>query len=167
MDSTPRPPLFVHPSNARIADYIVYTTTDMAAHALNLDPTEKMRSSLLSLSDKMHRKHCGFKQFVSNVIRRSQTHISTVLVALLYLKRAKPHLDVASLDWILHRLFLGALILATKVSHVFASFRHYSRLLIFPSFIRVRHLSIPLIVPTATVTGRTSPIFSVAGTLGR
>lgn len=103
----------------------------MAAHALNLDPTEKMRSNLLFLSEKMHRKHCGFRQFVSNVIRRSQTRTSTILVALLYLKRAKPHLDVASLDWILHRLFLGALILATKVGHILASFRHYSRLLIF------------------------------------
>ena len=139
----------------------------MAAHALNLDPTEKMRSNLLFLSEKMHRKHCGFRQFVSNVIRRSQTRTSTILVALLYLKRAKPHLDVASLDWILHRLFLGALILATKVGHILASFRHYSRLLIFLSFVRVRHLSIPSIVPTATVTGRASPALSVAGTLGR
>ncbi|KAF9651710.1 hypothetical protein BDM02DRAFT_3184226 [Thelephora ganbajun] len=97
-----------------VIDYIVYTTTDVAAHALNLEPTEKMRSGLLALSDKMHNKHCDFKQFVSNVIRRSRTHIPTVLVALLYLKRARLHLDVPPLGWILHRLFLGALILATK-----------------------------------------------------
>ena len=112
----------MHSSNVRIADYIVYTTTDVAAHALNLNPIEKMRSRLLSLSDRLHRKHCGFEQFVSNVIRRSQTHTCTILVALLYLKRAKLHLDVPPLDWILHRLFLGALILATKVRPISRSF---------------------------------------------
>lgn len=94
----------------------------MAAYALNLDPTDKMRSSLLSLSDRMHSKYCGFSQFVSNIIRRSQTRTSTILVALLYLKRAKLQLDVPPLDWILHRLFLGALILATKVRHISRSF---------------------------------------------
>lgn len=109
-------------SNTHIADYIVYTTADVAVHALNLDPTEKMRSSILSLSDKMHSRYCGFNQFVSNVIRRSQTRTSTILVALLYLKRAKLYLDVPPLDWILHRLFLGALVLATKVRHISRSF---------------------------------------------
>lgn len=108
----------MHPSNVCVADYIVYTTTDVAAHALNLDPTEKMRSSVLSLSDKMHNKYCGFNQFVSNVIRKSRTRTSTILVALLYLRKAKLCLDVPPLDWILHRLFLGALILATKVRHI-------------------------------------------------
>ena len=97
-------------------------TTDVAAHALNLDSTPKMRSNLLSLSDKMHSKHCGFNQFVSNVIRRSQTRTSTIIVALLYLKRAKVDLEVPTLDWILHRLFLGALILATKVRRISCSF---------------------------------------------
>jgi len=116
------PPPLVHSSNVRTLDYIVYMTTDLAAHALNLDSTPKMRSRLLSLSDKMHSKHCGFNQFVSNVIRRSQTRTSTIIVALLYLKRAKVDLEVPPLDWILHRLFLGALILATKVRHISCSF---------------------------------------------
>jgi hypothetical protein len=109
-------------SNVLILDYIVCTTTDVAAHALKLDPTEKTRSNLLSLSDKMHSKYCGFNQFVSNVIRRSRTRTPTILVALLYLKRTKLQLDVPPLDWILHRLFLGALILATKVRHISRSF---------------------------------------------
>ena len=109
-------------TNVPIPDYIVYTTTDTAAHALNLESTEKMRSGLLCLSDRMHKKHCGFNQFVSNVIRRSRTRTSTVLVAMLYLNRAKLHMDVPPLDWVLHRLFLGALILATKVRVISFSF---------------------------------------------
>ena len=116
------PSSLVHSSNASVADYVVYTTTDVAAHALNLDPTDKMRSSVLSLSDKMHNRYCGFEKFVSNVIRKSRTRTSTILVALLYLNKAKPCLDVPPLDWILHRLFLGALILATKVRHIPRSF---------------------------------------------
>lgn len=47
---------------------------------------------------------------------------STVLVALLYLKKAKHHLDVPPVDWILHQLFLGALILAAKVRSISRSF---------------------------------------------
>lgn len=118
----------MHSANVLIIDYIVRTTTDVAAHALNPSSTEKTRTGLLSLSDRIHNKYCGFNQFVSNVIRRSQTQTSTILVALLYLKRAKLHLDVPPLDWILHRLFLGALILATKVRHIsppFAITRDY------------------------------------------
>jgi hypothetical protein len=108
----------VHSANVCIIDYIVHTTTDAAAHALRLGSTEKTRAGLLALSDRMHSKHCGFNQFVSNVIQRSQTQTSTILVALLYLRNAKPHLCAPPLDWMLHRLFLGALVLATKVRHI-------------------------------------------------
>ena len=109
-------------ANIYIADYIVHTTTDAAAHALKLGSTEKSRSDILVLSDVMHKKHCNFKQFVSNVVRRSQTRTSTVLVALLYLRRAKAHMDIPPVQWVLHRLFVGALILATKVRHISRSF---------------------------------------------
>lgn len=115
-------PLFVRSTNVCAVDYIVYTTTDAAVHALNVDPTEKTRLNMLALSDRMHNKYCGFNQFVSNIVRRSRTRISTVLVALLYLRRAKLDMDVPPLDWILHRLFLGALILATKVRRGSLSF---------------------------------------------
>ena len=123
-------PSLVHSANEPITDYFVHTTTDVAAHALRLEPTERMRSGLLSLSDRMHNKYCGFSQFVSNVVRRSRTRTSTVLVALLYLRRAKLHVDVPPVEWILHRLFLGALILATKVRHILPFLRDYTRFLI-------------------------------------
>jgi len=45
---------------------------------------------------------------MGSVIQRSQTRTSTILVALLYLRRAKVYMDVPPLEWILHRLFLGA-----------------------------------------------------------
>ena len=112
----------VHSANPPITDYIVYTTTDVAAHTLKLNSTQGTRSGLLSLSDRMHSKYCGFEQFVSNVIRRSGTRTPTILVALLYLRRVKAHMDVPPLDWVLHRLFIGALILATKVRHISPSF---------------------------------------------
>jgi hypothetical protein len=105
-------------ANVYFADYIVHTTTDAAAYSLKLGSTDKSRSDILLLSDVMHKKHCGFKQFVSNVVRRSQTRTSTILVALLYLKRAKVVMEIPPPQWILHRLFMGALILATKVRHI-------------------------------------------------
>jgi hypothetical protein len=116
IDATP--PRLFHSANVHIADYIIRTTTDVAVHALELEPTENKRSGLLRLSDKMHNRRCGFNKFVSNIIRRSQTRTTTVLVALLYLKRAKFDLDVPPVEWILYRLFMGALILATKVCRI-------------------------------------------------
>ena len=112
----------MHSANVPITDYIVYTTTDVAAHTLKLNSTQGTRSGILSLSDKLHSRYCGFEQFVSNVIRRSRTRTPTILVALLYMRRAKVHMDVPPLDWILHRLFLGSLILATKVRYISLSF---------------------------------------------
>lgn len=78
----------------------------------------------------MHKRYGRFEEFVANVIRRSHTRTATILVALLYLKRAKFDLDIPPVQLLLHRLFLGALILATKVRHISRHFREYPRLLI-------------------------------------
>ena len=110
----------MHLAHAPVIDYIVYTTTDVAAYALDPNSTEATRSKLLSLSDQVYSKYCNFDRFVWDVIRRSRTRTSTIIVALIYLRRAKVHMDVPPLDWILYRLFLGALILATTVRYVFS-----------------------------------------------
>ena len=117
LDLRDRP--FVHLADDLIIDYIVYTTTDVAAHVLDPNSTESIRSSLLILSDRMHSKYGGFDRFVWNVVQRSRTRTPTILIALVYMRRAKVNMDVPPLDWVLHRLFLGALILATTVRYIF------------------------------------------------
>jgi hypothetical protein len=53
---------------------------------------------------------------VNNVLTRAEVEVPVVLAALVYLNRAKPHLHIALEEWANERVFLGALIVASKVS---------------------------------------------------
>ena len=55
--------------------------------------------------------------FVSSVITSSQSKVSTLLVTLVYLNRVKSSLDLESfgVTRVRERIFLGAIVLATKV----------------------------------------------------
>ncbi|KAJ6622980.1 hypothetical protein B0H10DRAFT_2162698 [Mycena sp. CBHHK59/15] len=55
-----------------------------------------------------------FTTFVSTVLCRAEVTAPTVLAALVYVARAKPHLHIALEEWALERVFLGALITASK-----------------------------------------------------
>lgn len=53
---------------------------------------------------------------VNNVVARAEVELPVVLATLIYLNRAKPHLHIALEEWANERVFLGALIVASKVS---------------------------------------------------
>ncbi|KAJ3933711.1 MAG: hypothetical protein NXY57DRAFT_997699 [Lentinula lateritia] len=55
-----------------------------------------------------------FTTFVTNVLTRAEVTTPVVLVSLAYIDRAKPHLHIALEEWALERVFLGALIVASK-----------------------------------------------------
>lgn len=61
-------------------------------------------------------EHAKFTTFVKNVIERAEISIHTILASLVYIDRAKPHLHIALEEWALERVFLGAIIVASKVS---------------------------------------------------
>lgn len=63
-------------------------------------------------------RHAEFAEFVSNVLSRSEAKVPIVLVSLVYIHRAKPHLSIGTAQWACERVFLGALMLAAKVSFV-------------------------------------------------
>ena len=60
-------------------------------------------------------RHIEFSKFVTNVLTRAEVTIPVVLVALAYVDRAKPHLHIALEEWACERVFLGAVMLASKV----------------------------------------------------
>lgn len=60
-------------------------------------------------------EHAKFTTFVTNVITRAEITTPTVLASLVYINRAKPHLHIALEEWALERVFLGAVIVASKV----------------------------------------------------
>ncbi|KAJ7706839.1 hypothetical protein B0H17DRAFT_1325637 [Mycena rosella] len=61
--------------------------------------------------------HAKFTTFVSTVLARAEVTPPTVLTALVYVARARPHLSIALEEWALERVFLGALIAASKYTN--------------------------------------------------
>ncbi|KAJ6459526.1 hypothetical protein C8R45DRAFT_552234 [Mycena sanguinolenta] len=55
-----------------------------------------------------------FTNFVTNVLSRAEVTPATLLVALVYIVRSQRHVSIAVEEWALERVFLGALILASK-----------------------------------------------------
>jgi Cyclin, N-terminal domain len=60
-------------------------------------------------------EHSKFTTFVATVVTRAEINTPTLLASLVYIDRAKPHLHIALEEWALERVFLGALIVASKV----------------------------------------------------
>ncbi|KAJ7614551.1 hypothetical protein FB45DRAFT_842452 [Roridomyces roridus] len=58
-----------------------------------------------------------FTTFVTTVISRAEVSATDVLVTLVYLTRARHHLSIALEEWALERVFLGALICASKYTN--------------------------------------------------
>ncbi|KAJ7845712.1 hypothetical protein B0H14DRAFT_3138994 [Mycena olivaceomarginata] len=56
----------------------------------------------------------AFSRLVARVLRRGDVEMRVILVTLVYVDRAKPHLQISRPDWIHHRVFLGALVVASK-----------------------------------------------------
>ncbi|KIY46954.1 hypothetical protein FISHEDRAFT_23477, partial [Fistulina hepatica ATCC 64428] len=59
----------------------------------------------------------SFNKFVTNVLTRAEVPMSTVLAALVYIDRSKRHLQIAVEQWAHERVFLGALMVASKYCH--------------------------------------------------
>jgi hypothetical protein len=55
-----------------------------------------------------------FTGFVSTVLTRAEITTPTLLATLIYIHRARPYLHIALEEWALERVFLGALITASK-----------------------------------------------------
>lgn len=60
-------------------------------------------------------EHAKFADFVNKVLTRAEVTMSTLLACLAYIDRARPHLHIGMEEWALERVFLGALIVSSKV----------------------------------------------------
>ena len=97
------------------SEYAVHTTLETVDYALGREPS----SSLDRTPYYCKKKHGPFAQFVWRMICTSRVSAAVVLVALVYIKRAKPHLRITTERWACERIFVGALVLAGKVSPPF------------------------------------------------
>lgn len=96
-----------------LIEQVVQTTAEVVNFALDVPTTSSSRGRTISRTN----KYSEFTQFVSDVIERAEVTISDILVTLVYIKRARPYLSVQTEEWALHRVFLGALIVASKYTN--------------------------------------------------
>ncbi|KAJ7608263.1 hypothetical protein FB45DRAFT_806440 [Roridomyces roridus] len=93
-----------------VIDYVVDCVSETVDYAMGR-PSSRGRTAYRSPHiDK-------FTSFVSTVIERAEVSTATLLVTLVYVARVRPHLSIALEQWALERIFLGALICASKYSN--------------------------------------------------
>lgn len=96
-----------------LIEQVVQTTAEVVNFALGAPTTSTSRGRTVSRTS----MYSEFTQFVSEVIERAEVTVSDILVTLIYIQRARPYLSVQTEEWALHRVFLGALIVASKYTN--------------------------------------------------
>ncbi|KAF9789773.1 hypothetical protein BJ322DRAFT_975719, partial [Thelephora terrestris] len=90
---------------------IVEETVETVDYSLGLLTTSEGRSSTRTHKEK------DFSKFVQRILQTAEVSNTDILVTLIYLRRARAHLSVDTEEWALHRVFLGALLLAHKYTN--------------------------------------------------
>ncbi|EIW60331.1 uncharacterized protein TRAVEDRAFT_145635 [Trametes versicolor FP-101664 SS1] len=92
-----------------LIEHIVDTVAETVDYALGR-PSSSTRGRSMS----RHSEQTKFTKFVTDVISKAEVKVPALLVTLVYINRAKPHIQIALEQWAHERVFLGALILANK-----------------------------------------------------
>ncbi|PPR02052.1 hypothetical protein CVT24_011151 [Panaeolus cyanescens] len=91
-----------------VIEYVVDTVAETVDFAMGRPSTSRGRSTSRSQT------LIKFTDFVNTVLSRAEVTMPTLLATLVYVSRAKPHLHIGLEQWALERVFLGALIVASK-----------------------------------------------------
>jgi hypothetical protein len=94
----------------KLTNYIAETTINAVDTALGYRSTAWNRPSLGT-------RRVPFNRFVWDVIRRASVRTPVLLITLVYITRARPHLHIETEDWACERVFLGALMVASKYAN--------------------------------------------------
>jgi hypothetical protein len=94
-----------------VIEYVVDSVVETVDFAMGRKPAPP---SLRGKSATRRPEHTKFITFVTNVLTRAEVTTPTLLAALVYIDRAKPHLHIGLEQWALERVFLGSIIVASK-----------------------------------------------------
>ncbi|KAF9652888.1 hypothetical protein BDM02DRAFT_2386955 [Thelephora ganbajun] len=97
------------PLSRCIIDHLVDATIDVVNHGLG-HRSSPQRGRLPNRNN----SNFKFRHFVHSVLHRAQCMVPTLLAAAIYIARAKPFITIAKSEWAFERVFLGALVCATK-----------------------------------------------------
>ena len=100
-------------------EYVVDTVLETVDFALGRSQPGKVHRRTTSADT-------SFPLLVNNIFTRLQIGMPVVLVTLAYLDRAKSHLYIGPSQWAHERVFLGALMVASKVCHHVRAIFHSS-----------------------------------------
>ncbi|KAJ7641919.1 hypothetical protein FB45DRAFT_738334 [Roridomyces roridus] len=92
-----------------VIEYVVDCVTDVVEHALTASGAYPLGLPTLA--------HSSLISFASNVFTRAEVPTATVLVSLTYIARARSHLCISIPQYAFERVFLGALICASKYTN--------------------------------------------------
>ncbi|KAI0086244.1 hypothetical protein BDY19DRAFT_895332 [Irpex rosettiformis] len=93
-----------------LIEYAVDSIIETVDYAMGRPSSSRGRSA----AARRHPRHPEFLNFVNNVLYKAEVKVPVLLVALVYVDRARPHLQIALEQWACERVFMGALILANK-----------------------------------------------------
>ncbi|KAJ7481012.1 hypothetical protein B0H11DRAFT_1229735 [Mycena galericulata] len=96
-----------------VIDYVVDCVSETVNYAFGRFPSSTGEISARARSAYRQR----FTSFVSLVLSRAEVSPATVLVALVYVARARTEISIGLEEWALERVFLGALIVASKYTN--------------------------------------------------
>ena len=107
-------PYQIHSSvtDLTLIEQVAQSTVEVINFALGIPPASSRGHPTTRAN-----KYAEFTEFVTSVIERAEVIVSDILVALVYIQRARPYLSIQTEDWALHRVFLGALIVASKYTN--------------------------------------------------
>ncbi|KAF5358023.1 hypothetical protein D9756_001210 [Leucocoprinus leucothites] len=114
VDSTTHSPALLELTNIKVSRPVIEYLVDCVVETVDYAMGRPSPSTSRGRSRGRRPEHAKFTTFVKNVIERAEITIQTLLVTLVYIDRAKPHLHIALEEWALERVFLGAIIVASK-----------------------------------------------------
>jgi len=96
------------PLSRCLVDYIVGLTIDVVNYSFGRPPLDRGRPTYRNTF------HVKFRQLVDMVIYRAEVTVPMLLVTAVYIARSKPFIQIAQPNWAFERVFLGALVVASK-----------------------------------------------------
>ncbi len=92
-------------------DYCVNRILDAVEFAMGYSPPPFVRGRTLR---RRHRHH-QLTSFVAHTLSRAQVSMPVILTAMVYMDRIKTRIHISGHDYMPERLFIGAIIVASKV----------------------------------------------------
>jgi hypothetical protein len=122
VDPASHHPALLELIDVKVTKQVIEYTVDRVVETVDYAMGRPTPSSSHGRSSTRRPEHAKFTTFVNTVLTRAEVTMPTLLATFVYIDRARPHLHIGLEQWALERVFLGALIVASKVRLFFSLF---------------------------------------------